>query len=126
VAVLDQVVAFVAVTSLDTAADFYGTVLGLALRDERPFALTATLGSAQLRITQVDELHPAPYTVLGFNVTDIAATVDDLIDRGVTFNLYDGMDQDDLGIWISPSGARVAWFVDPDGNNLSLTQHPAA
>jgi catechol 2,3-dioxygenase-like lactoylglutathione lyase family enzyme len=122
---LEQVVAFVGVTDLERAERFYGAVLGLPLRDERPFALVADVGGSALRITRVEALDPAPYTVLGWNVADIEAAVDDLAGRGVTFNRYDGMAQDGRGIWTSPSGARVAWFLDPDGNNLSLTQHPA-
>lgn len=120
---LNEVVAFVAVADLDRAQRFYGDVLGLDLRDERPFALSATLGGTHLRITLVDELHAAPYTVLGFDVADIASAVRNLTERGVTFTRYDGMAQDELGIWTSPSGAQVAWFLDPDGNNLSVTQH---
>ena len=121
---LSEVVAFLAVTDLDRAADFYATTLGLELRDERPYALSASIGATRLRITMVETLNIAPYTVLGFNVADIAAAVDDLATRGVTFTHYDGMGQDEREIWTSPSGAQVAWFLDPDGNNLSLTQHP--
>jgi predicted enzyme related to lactoylglutathione lyase len=120
---LVEVVAFVAVTDLDRAAAFYGDVLGITLQDERPFALSATLGGTRLRITAVESMTAAAYTVLGFNVADVAAAVDHLAARGVTFNRYDGMGQDDRGIWTSPSGAQIAWFLDPDGNNLSLTQH---
>lgn len=115
-------VAFVATTDLDTAQRFYGEVVGLNLRDERPFALTADINGAQLRITQVDRVAVAPYTVFGFDVVDIESAVDELTSRGVGFTRYDGMQQDARGIWNSPSGARVAWFLDPDGNNLSLTQ----
>lgn len=122
---LTAVVAFVAVTDLDRAEQFYGGMLELELRDERPFAIVATAGGTDIRITRVDELRAAPYTVLGFTVTDIEAAVDALLARGVSFNRYDGMGQDVRGIWSSPSGARVAWFLDPDGNNLSLTQPPA-
>ena len=121
---LNEAVAFVGVTDLDRAATFYGEVLGIELQDERPFALSATLGGFQLRITAVETLSAAPYTVLGFNVADIAAAIDELAGRGVGFTRYDGMGQDERGIWAAPSGALVAWFLDPDGNNLSATQHP--
>jgi predicted enzyme related to lactoylglutathione lyase len=113
-------VGFVGVSDLDAAQEFYGDVLGLALEDARPFALVADAGGTQLRITLVEEVRAAPYTVLGWAVTDLDAEVDRLVAAGVTFNRYDGMDQDDRGIWTSPSGARIAWFLDPDGNNLSL------
>jgi catechol 2,3-dioxygenase-like lactoylglutathione lyase family enzyme len=116
---------FVGVSDLDRAREFYGDVLGLELRDERPFALVAGLGGAMLRITAVETPAAAPYTVLGWAVPDIEAAVDGLAGRGVAFTRYDGMGQDDRGIWTAPGGARIAWFLDPDRNNLSLTQFPA-
>ena len=118
---LADVVAFVAVTDLDRAERFYGSALGLTLRDERPYALVAT-GRAQIRITRAESVQAAPYTVLGWTVPDLPAAVDTLVSRGVAFIRYEGMAQDERGIWSSPSGARVAWFRDPDGNTLSLTQ----
>ncbi len=119
---LTGAIAFVGVSDLDRAERFYGTVLGLPLRDERPFALVAEWGGTMLRITEVAEVIAVPQTVAGFRVDDIAAAVDALGGRGIEFTRYDGMGQDGRGIWTSPSGARVAWFSDPDGNNLSLTQ----
>lgn len=119
-------IAFLAVSDLDRAERFYGDGLGLTLRDERPFALVTQVGGTQLRITAAATVAAAPHTVLGWAVSDLAATIDDLAARGVVFTRYDGMDQDERAIWTSPNGARVAWFADPDGNNLSLTQFPAA
>lgn len=113
-------VGFVGVSDLDAAERFYGGVLGLSLDDQRPFALVHDTGATQLRITEVGEVRAAAYTVLGWQVTDLEAEVDRLAAAGVRFNRYDGMEQDDRGIWTSPSGARIAWFLDPDGNNLSL------
>jgi len=75
-----------------------------------------------LRVAIVNTLQPAGYTVLGWIVPDIAKAVRALVKRGVEFRRYEGMQQDDLGIWSSPSGARVAWFTDPEGNTLSLTE----
>lgn len=118
-------VGFVGVSDLDAAHRFYGDALGLELRDESPFALVATAGGTTLRITAVGTPVVAPYTVAGWDVDDIAATVDELVGRGVTFTRYDGMGQDERGIWTAPGGAKVAWFLDPDGNNLSLSQHPS-
>lgn len=115
-------ITFVGVSDLDRAEDFYGGSLGLTLRDERPFALVAELGATMLRITAVNEAVAAPYTVAGFAVGDIEAAVDALVSRGVRFTVYDGLGQDERGIWTSPSGARIAWFLDPDANNLSLAQ----
>ena len=117
-----ELIAFVGVSNVDNAANFYGRTLGLDLIDERPFALVATVQGTMLRITEVPQVAAAPYTVLGFRVSDIAATVDMLTGRGVSFTRHDGMGQDDRGIWTAPGGARIAWFADPDGNVLSLTQ----
>ena len=113
-------VGFVGVSDLDSAQHFYGEVLGLELSDARPYALVHETPGSQLRITLVDEVRAAPYTVLGWVVADLEGEIDRLVAAGVTFNRYDGMEQDDRGIWTAPSGARIAWFHDPDGNNLSL------
>jgi len=113
-------VAFVGVTDLDAAQRFYGETLGLVLEDARPFALVHETTRSHLRITLVDRVEAAPYTVLGWSLTDLEGEIDRLVAAGVAFDRYDGMDQDDRGIWTSPSGARIAWFHDPDGNTLSL------
>jgi len=113
-------VAFVGVTDLDSAERFYGGVLGLALLDARPYALVHDTPANQLRITLVGEVRAAPYTVLGWNVSDLDGEIDRLVAAGVSFNRYDGMAQDARGIWTTPDGARIAWFHDPDGNTLSL------
>ena len=113
-------VGFVGVSDLDAAELFYGGVLGLDLVDARPYALVHETPASQLRITAVEEVRAAPYTVLGWVVEDLNNEVDRLAEAGVTFNRYPGMAQDHRGIWIAPGGARVAWFSDPDGNNLSL------
>ena len=113
-------VGFVGVTDLDSAQHFYGEVLGLPLDDARPYALVHETSRSRLRITLVDEVRAAPYTVLGWVVDDLEAEVDRLTAAGVVFTRYDGMEQDERGIWAAPSGARIAWFHDPDGNNLSL------
>jgi catechol 2,3-dioxygenase-like lactoylglutathione lyase family enzyme len=119
-----RLVAFVGVGDLDRAADFYGGTLGLDLRDERPYALVADVAGTMLRITAVETPAAAPYTVLGWSVPDIAAAVDALAGGGVAVTRYDGTGQDERGIWTAPGGARIAWFADPDGNVLSLTQPP--
>jgi predicted enzyme related to lactoylglutathione lyase len=74
------------------------------------------------RLTAVERPVAAPYTVLGWDVADIASMMDQLSARGVQFTRYQGMGQDDRGVWTAPGGAKIAWFLDPDGNNLSLTQ----
>jgi predicted enzyme related to lactoylglutathione lyase len=117
------IVAFVATTDPTRAKPFYAKTLGLRLVSEDGFALTFDAGGTMLRVAIVQTLQPAGYTVLGWIVPDIAKAVRGLMKRGVVFQRYEGMmQQDDLGIWSSPSGARVAWFTDPDGNTLSLTE----
>ena len=116
------IVAFVATTDPKRAKAFYAKTLGLRLVSEDGFALAFDAGGTMLRIAVVETLQPAGYTVLGWIVPDIAKAVRDLVKRGVQFQRYEGMPQDDLGIWSSPSGARVAWFSDPEGNTLSLTE----
>jgi len=123
---LDQatVTPFLATTDLDRARSFFERTLGLRVMSLDSFALLLATPGASLRVTLVQELTRAPYTVLGFNVADVRETVARLGAQGVVFNRYPGMDQDELGVWAAPSGALVAWFADPDGNVLSLSQHP--
>jgi catechol 2,3-dioxygenase-like lactoylglutathione lyase family enzyme len=120
----NNVIAFAPVTDLVKARDFYENVLGLRLvEDEKPFALVFDANGTMLRVTPVGEHHPAPFTVLGWEVESIERTVEQLTAAGVEFLRYPGMnDADPLGIWTAPGGARVAWFHDPDKNVLSLTQ----
>jgi catechol 2,3-dioxygenase-like lactoylglutathione lyase family enzyme len=118
------IVAFVATTDPKRAKSFYAKTLGLRLVSEDGFALAFDAGGTILRVAIVKTLQPAGYTILGWIVPDIAKAVRDLIKRRVIFQRYEGMPQDDLGIWSSPSGARVALFTDPDSNTLSLTELP--
>lgn len=115
-------VSFVATLDADVSRNFYENSLGLKLIDDEYFALVFDLNGHVLRIAKVDELSPAMHTVLGWQVDNIRNTVVTLGARGVIFEVYEGMGQDELGIWMSPSGAKVVWFKDPDGNILSLTQ----
>jgi catechol 2,3-dioxygenase-like lactoylglutathione lyase family enzyme len=118
-----KIVAFVATRDADRARAFYRDTLGLHLVAEQlPFALVFDAHGTMLRVTIVRDIVVAPYTVLGWEVPDIAGTAVELAAAGVKLERYPGMPQDDLGIWTSPSGARVAWFKDPDGNTLSVTQ----
>ncbi len=118
----DRLVAFVGSSDLDASRDFYAGVLGFELRDELPQALVASVGGTELWIMKVDSAVPAPYTVLGWDVEDIVSRVDEVAGLGVTFLRYDGMGQDERGIWTEPGGDRWAWFFDPDGNNLAFTE----
>ena len=118
----EKLVAFVATRDFGPAKEFYRDTLGLRLVSEEQFALVFDAGGTMLRIARVPELAPAKYTVLGWHVRDIAQAAKQLQQAHVALERYPGMQQDDLGIWNSPSGARVAWFKDPDGNTLSITQ----
>jgi predicted enzyme related to lactoylglutathione lyase len=118
-----EVVAFAPVTDMQRARAFYTEVLGLTAVDQGPFAVVLDANGTSVRLTPApDGWRPVAFTVLGWKVTDIEATVDALTAKGVTFNRYDGMDQDERAIWTTPDGGRVAWFKDPEGNVLSLTE----
>jgi catechol 2,3-dioxygenase-like lactoylglutathione lyase family enzyme len=117
-----DIIAFVTTARPEQARNFYADVLGLRLVSDDPFALVFDAHGTVLRVSKSPEHAPAPHTVLGWQVPDVRAAVRSLRDAGVTFNRYDALEQDDLGIWTAPGGARVAWFKDPDGNTLSLTQ----
>jgi catechol 2,3-dioxygenase-like lactoylglutathione lyase family enzyme len=117
-----KIMAFVGTRHPDAAKAFYRDLLGLRLMSEDKFAVVFDAGGTMLRVSIVQELAPAKYTVLGWQVPDIAATVKELQNAGVKLEQYGFKDQDELGIWTAPGGARIAWFKDPDGNTLSITQ----
>jgi catechol 2,3-dioxygenase-like lactoylglutathione lyase family enzyme len=120
-----NIIGSVSIVDVSRARDFYRDILGLRLvKEEPPFALVFDANGIMLRLGMAKELPPAHGTVLGWKVPEIAATVKNLVQAGVRFERYGGMNQDDLGIWISPTGAKVAWFKDPDGNTLSISEHP--
>jgi catechol 2,3-dioxygenase-like lactoylglutathione lyase family enzyme len=105
------------------AKAFYAGILGFALTSEDDFAAVFDMNGTMLRVSTVAEHSPPAHTVLGWDVPDIVAAVRALSAAGVKFTIYEGFGQDELGIWKAPgTGDRVAWFLDPDGNNLSLTQ----
>ncbi len=105
------------------AVPFYRDVLGLPLLSQDDYAAVFDLNGATLRLSDVEGWRPHPHTVLGFTVPDIGAAVLALRDKGLHCLIYPGFGQDALGIWTAPGGeAKVAWFNDPDGNNLSLNQ----
>ena len=119
-----ELVAFVAARDLDVAGRFYGEVLGLRLVESTPFAKVFDAGGTTVRVTRVDEVAAAGYTVLGWKVPDVDVAIGALRARGVEFKRYDGLEQDEHGAWTAPGGSRIAWFTDPDGNTLSLQQAP--
>jgi catechol 2,3-dioxygenase-like lactoylglutathione lyase family enzyme len=116
------IVAFVPATQRERTRGFYADVLGLTLTGEDQFALTFDAGGTMLRVAFVEQLEPQGFTILGWIVEDIAAAARELSQRGVEFKRYAWMEQDAAGIWRAPGGAQVAWFPDPDGNTLSITQ----
>jgi|SRR5579871_2094203 len=117
-----KIVAFVGTSEPERAKAFYRDILGLRLESEDQFAVVFDANGTMLRVSIVPEMTPAKHTVLGWEVADIAATAKSLQRAGVDFQRYPWMTQEELGIWTSPSGARVAWFLDPDGNILSITE----
>jgi catechol 2,3-dioxygenase-like lactoylglutathione lyase family enzyme len=115
-------IAFLPSTDLERSRQFFADRLGLAVEEVTPFACVLRVGTTTLRVTKVDQLRPQPFTVFGWQVPDIHAVLADLDDAGIRCVRYDGMDQDRDGVWTTPGGDRIAWFLDPDGNTLSLTQ----
>jgi catechol 2,3-dioxygenase-like lactoylglutathione lyase family enzyme len=120
--VKSKVIGFVATKNPPGALKFYAETLGLTLISDDPFAMVFEANGTMLRVQKVHELLPAKHTVLGWEVADILEKISELTARGVRFERYQGLAQDETGIWAAPSGAKVAWFKDPDGNTLSLTQ----
>jgi catechol 2,3-dioxygenase-like lactoylglutathione lyase family enzyme len=120
-----NIIGFVSIVDVPRAREFYRDTLGLRLViEEPPFALVFDANGIMLRLGMAKEIAPAHGTVVGWQVPEINATVKELAQAGVQFERYEGMNQDELGIWTSPTGAKVAWFKDPDGNTLSISEHP--
>ena len=120
----NKIVGFVAAKDYKRARNFYEKIIGMEFVNQDPFALEFRSGGNMIRISKVDDFTPMPFTVLGWQVDNIQNMVQELTKRGVTFERYSFLKQDDLGIWDSPERSRVAWFKDPDGNLLSVSQHP--
>ncbi|MFN8526519.1 MAG: VOC family protein [Chloroflexota bacterium] len=116
------VIAFAATARPANAMCFYRDILGLRFVADEEYALVFDAAGTMLRLAKLEAVNPAPHTVLGWQVADVDEVVRGLALRGVVFEQYPWMRQDELGIWTAPGGARVAWFKDPDGNLLSVTQ----
>lgn len=114
--------AFVATTEPATGRAFYEGKLGLTVTSVDDYGIMYDAGGTTLRMSFVRELHPAPYSILSWIVADIGAVIAGLKAKGVVFELYEGMGQDVSGIWTAPGGTKVAWFKDPGGNLLSLSE----
>ena len=106
----------------DKAKSFYRDILGLKFLSQDNFAIEFDSNETSLRVISVQEFNPQPFTVLGWNVEDISTTIKLLNEKGVFCKKYNFLDQDDQGVWTAPGGSKVAWFKDPDGNILSLTE----
>ena len=118
-----KIVALVPITDAARARAFYADKLGLKFVSEDPFALVFDANGNMLRLTKMKEFTPQRFSILGWQVADIETTVKQLVAAGVTFERYGVFEQDELGIWTAPDGTKVAWFLDPDGNNLGISQH---
>ncbi|MEL6285898.1 MAG: VOC family protein [Pseudomonadota bacterium] len=115
---------FVPVSSGDRAIAFYRDVLGLRLVANTPFAAVFDVPGGELRCAITPAFTPQPFTVIGWQVDDIAVAMADLARKTISFERFDGLPQDETGVWNTPDGARICWFKDPDGNVLSLMQPP--
>lgn len=120
----NKLMAFVCTSQEDKARTFYRDTLGLPLVEEHQFAIVFDANGIELRVSKSPGHKPARHTVLGWQVADIVASIKELEKGGVVFNRYEGMGQDENAVWHAPGGSKIAWFPDPDGNVLSLTEHP--
>jgi catechol 2,3-dioxygenase-like lactoylglutathione lyase family enzyme len=119
-----KLMAFAPIKDSKRSRPFYEGILGLRFIADDPFALLMESNGVRVRLAKTPNFTPAGFTVLGWQVTEIDTLVTALAKKGVKFERFPGMEQDKLGIWAAPGGAKVAWFKDPDGNILSLSQHP--
>jgi catechol 2,3-dioxygenase-like lactoylglutathione lyase family enzyme len=117
-----QLVAFIPSSHLGQSHAFYSGVLGLKRVEASSQANEYDAHGTPLRVTLVSDQKPSPFTVMGWRVSDIAAAMRELAGQGVQFKRYENFNQDEHGVWIAPSGSKVAWFEDPDGNILSLQE----
>lgn len=120
-----RIIAFIPSRDLERTKSFYVETLKLTFVSQDSLALVLNANGTMVRVANVGEFQPANFTILGFDVTDIRQEVAALRAKGISCERYPGMQQDETGIWHSPSGSSVAWFKDPDGNVLSLTKFPA-
>jgi len=118
------IIGFIPTLDFDKARAFYVDVLGLRFVDNDGFAMVLDANGTMIRVAKVQpDFKPAQFTILGWQVSEIEKVVSALTEKGVVFERYGFFEQDPLGIWSAPGGAKVAWFKDPDGNVLSVSQH---
>jgi catechol 2,3-dioxygenase-like lactoylglutathione lyase family enzyme len=118
-----NIVAFVPTKDPAKARSFYEGVLGLRFVKDDGFALVLDANGIMVRVAKAPEFKPAPFTILGWQVSDIGKVAAALQGKGVHFERFGFFEQDELGIWTAPTGDKVAWFKDPDGNILSVSEH---
>jgi catechol 2,3-dioxygenase-like lactoylglutathione lyase family enzyme len=119
-----ELIGFIPTVDADRARRFYIDTLGLTFISDDPFAITVRCGGTDIRISRVEAFNPSPHTLLGWKVPDIEAAAKLFVAAGITFELYPFLEQEANGVWRAPDGtAKVAWFKDPDGNVLSISQH---
>jgi len=120
----NKVIGFVPTKDAERARRFFADVLGLQFVADDQFALVFDANGTMLRVVRVKDFTPFPFTLLGWEVSKIEDVVSGLEKKRVVFERYGWFEQDKLGIWTAPGGAKVAWFKDPDGNLLSVSEHP--
>jgi len=118
-----DIITFVPTKDSAQARAFYEGVLGLTFVSDDGFALVFNANGIMIRVVKAQQFTPVQYTILGWNVTEIEKVVALLQERGLHFERFGFFKQDDLGIWVAPNGDKVAWFKDPDGNTLSISEH---
>jgi catechol 2,3-dioxygenase-like lactoylglutathione lyase family enzyme len=118
-----NIVAFVPTKDFEKARAFYEGVLGLRFFKDDGFAMVLDANGIMIRVAKVPQFTPAQFTILGWQVTDIEKIVQGLQKNGVRCEIFSFFKQDELGIWTAPTGDKVAWFKDPDGNILSVSEH---
>jgi catechol 2,3-dioxygenase-like lactoylglutathione lyase family enzyme len=119
-----KTVAFVPSSDLERSERFYVGTLGFVKKQRDDFAVVVEANGVTIRIARADGFAPQAFTILGFDVDDVDETARALAAKGIAFERYPGMEQDASGIWTAPSGSRIAWFKDADGNVLSIAEHP--
>ncbi len=117
-----KIIGFIPTRDADRALNFYRDLLGLRFLSDDPFAIVLESNGTMVRLVRIEEFTPAPYTILGWEIEDLGSTVKELSAKGLAFLRYSFLQQSEDGIWTAPNGAKIAWFHDPDGNTLSLSQ----
>lgn len=120
-----NIIAFVPIKDSERSRAFYEGILGLRFIKDDGFALVLDANGIMIRAVKMKDFTPAQFTVLGWQVSDIESVVRELGEKGIHFEIFGFFKQDELGIWTTPTGDKVAWFKDPDGNTLSVSQHSA-